>query len=50
MNNSAAIGYALMAGKEIGLTKDQLYRLESAMRRTIDEHDEEEAEEVYRNS
>lgn len=50
MNNATAIGYALIAAKDIGLTKEQQRRLESAMRRAMDEVTEAEAEEVYRKA
>lgn len=50
MNNDAAIGYALIAGYDIGLSKEQLKRLEQAMRAAMDEYTEEEAEEVYGRS
>jgi hypothetical protein len=50
MNNGAAIGYALIAGKEMGLTKEQLVQLERSMRSAMDFHTEEEAEEVYRKN
>lgn len=50
MNNSAAMGYAILAGKRIGLTKKQLEQLEAAMREEMDLTSEKEAEEAYRNN
>jgi hypothetical protein len=51
MTNGAAIGYALAAGKDIGLTKQQLEALERQMKWIMDNKlTEEEAEEVYRKS
>jgi len=50
MNNSAAIGYAIMAARRIGLTDEQIRKLDSAMYRLMDEVTEEEAEEEYRKT
>lgn len=50
MTNGAAIGYALLAGMAMGLSKQQLQILEGEMRTCMDEHTEEEAEEVYINN
>lgn len=50
MNNSAAIGYALLAAKRMGFTKKQLQQLEATMRDEMDFVTEEEAEEVCRKN
>jgi len=50
MNNAAAIGYMIIAAKEIHLHPKVIEELEYAMRRAMDLHTEEEAEEVYRNN
>lgn len=50
MNNSAAIGYAILAGKRMGLSKVQLIELENTMKEEMDFVTEDEAEEVYRNN
>lgn len=50
MTNFAAIGYAIIAAKQIGLTSEQIKKLDSAMYEAMDEHTNEEAEEVYRNT
>ena len=50
MTNAAAIGYAIMAAKAMGLGRDALKALESHMYYMMDEATEEEAEEVYRNN
>lgn len=50
MNNSAAIGYALMVLKDWGLTQDELKEFESDMRYKMDMVDEEAAEDVYNSN
>jgi len=50
MNNSAAIGYAILAAKRIGLTREQIMKLDRAMYEVMDEVTEEEAEEEYRRT
>lgn len=50
MTNAAAIGYAIIAAKRLGLTKEQIRKLDRAMYEVMDEITEEEAEEVYRNT
>ena len=47
MNNSAAIGYAIMAAKNLDLDKDTIKQLESEMKYCMDMKDEEQAEKVY---
>lgn len=50
MNNSACIGYAILACKALGMTRDELQKLESAMHSILDRYTEEEAEDAYRNN
>ena len=50
MNNSAAIGYMILAAKALGLDKKTIRTLESAMRSKMDIFTEDEAEETYNNS
>lgn len=50
MKNAAAIGYALIASKVIGLSEKQREELSSSMYAVMDHFTEEEAEEVYRKS
>jgi len=50
MNNSAAIGYAIIAAKAIGLKKEEIERLGRTMETAMDFNTEEVAEEVYRKS
>lgn len=50
ISNAAAIGYALLAGKKLGLSKEELKRLEAIMYGYIDLITPEEAEEVYRRN
>jgi hypothetical protein len=50
MKNSAAIGYALIAGRQIGLTNTQLQDLENMMRAEMDFTTEEQATKVYENN
>lgn len=50
MNNEAAIGYAILAAKQIGLTREQIKKLDRAMYEVMDEVTESEAEEVYRKT
>lgn len=50
MTNGAAKGYAIIAAKWIGLSPQQIENLVRAMDTAMDEHTEEEAEEVYRKS
>lgn len=47
MNNSAAIGYAIMAAKNLDLDKDTIKQLESEMKYCMDMKTEEQAEKVY---
>jgi len=48
MNNAQAIGYALIAAEvAFKFNKHQLEQLERSMRTAMDQHTEEEAEEVY---
>ncbi|WP_219637719.1 hypothetical protein [Cohnella sp. CFH 77786] len=50
MTNAAAIGYAILAAKKLGLSREELHKLESIMYRIMDEVSEEEAEEAYRSN
>jgi hypothetical protein len=50
MTNAAAIGYALMAAKKLGMNKEELKRLEAIMYGYLDFVTEEEAEEIYRRN
>ncbi|MGG2201420.1 hypothetical protein [Paenibacillus validus] len=50
MTNAAAIGYAILAGQQLGMTKDELRSLESVMNAKMDQLTEEEAEEAYRKN
>lgn len=50
MNNAAAIGYAILACKKLGMTQQELRKLESFMHQLLDTTTEEEAEEVYKNN
>lgn len=47
MTAAEAIGYALFAAKEIGLTKKQMQQLDEEMRKQVDLKTEEEALEYY---
>lgn len=49
MNNAAAIGYAIMAAKNLDLDKETVKQLEYEMKYQMDMRAEEEAENVYRN-
>lgn len=48
MNNSAALGYAIMAAKAMGWDESVIKVLEHEMGRKMDFHTEEEAETEYR--
>lgn len=50
MNNGAAIGYAMMAAKRLGYSKEQIRELEKMMYDLMDFKTEDEAEEFYRNN
>lgn len=50
MTNAAAIGYALMAAKKMGMSHEELKRLEAIMYGYLDLVSEDEAEEVYRRN
>jgi len=50
MTNGSAIGYAIIAAKRIGLTPEQIRKLDRALYEAMDEITEEEAEEAYRNT
>ena len=49
MNNSAAIGYMILAAKQLNLDNKIIRKLEETMYRKMDVVTEEEAEKVYRN-
>jgi len=49
MTNSAAIGYAIMAAKNLQIDKETIKQLEREMYRLMDWIDEEKAEEIYQN-
>lgn len=50
MTNGAAIGYMITAAKRLGLTDEQIRKLDRAMYEAMDEFTEDEAEIVYRNN
>ena len=50
ISNSAAIGYALLAAKKMGMSQEELKRLEAIMYGYLDLVSEDEAEEVYRRN
>lgn len=50
MNNSAAIGYMILAAKRLGLDVETIKQLDRMMYDMMDVKSEEEAEEVYRKS
>ena len=50
MTSEAATGYAMLAAKQLNLAPIIIKALEEAMHYAMDEHTEEEAEEVYRNT
>lgn len=50
MKNAAAIGYAILASQQLGMTKEELRSLESVMNTMMDQITEEEAEEAYRKN
>jgi len=47
MTNEAAIGYMILAAKEIGIDSDTISLLEAHMLGEIDRHTEDEAEVAY---
>ena len=47
ISNAAAIGYAILAAKKLGLNKDELQHLETIMRGYMDLVDPNEAEDIY---
>ena len=49
MTNAAAIGYMILAAKDLKLDKEVIRQLESNMKYFMDMRTEEEAEEVYNN-
>lgn len=50
ISNAAAIGYALLAAKKMGMSKEELKRFEAIMYGYLDLVTEEEAEAVYRKN
>jgi hypothetical protein len=50
MTNAAAIGYAILAGKKIGMTQEEFRRLESIMYGLMDLVSEDIAEEAYKKN
>ena len=50
MTNAAAIGYAILAAEEIGLTQEQISKLSKTAYRIMDRIDESEAEKIYRKT
>ena len=50
MTSAAAIGYAIIAAQNIGLTKEQISQLSKAMYKTMDLTEEEYAEKVYQKT
>ncbi len=49
MNNSAAIGYMILAAKALGWDKLEIKKLDLAMKSEMDFTTEDKAEEVYRS-
>lgn len=49
MTNSAAIGYAIMAAKNLQIDRETIKQLEREMYRLMDRVEEEKAEKVYQN-
>jgi hypothetical protein len=50
MTNAAAIGYALIAAKKMGMSHEELKRFEAIMYGYLDLVSEDEAEEIYRKN
>lgn len=50
MDNGTAIGYALLACKKLGMSKEELERLEAGMHSLMDLVSEDEALEAYKNN
>jgi hypothetical protein len=50
MTNGAAIGYAIIAAKCIGLTAEQIKKLDRAMYEAMDDVSEERAEKEYQRT
>jgi Holliday junction resolvasome RuvABC DNA-binding subunit len=48
MTNEAAIGYAILALKELGYSEEEIRKIEKEMLYFMDMKTEEEAHEVYR--
>ena len=48
VNNAAAIGYMILAAKKLGMSAEEIRKLESMMHYCMDVHSEEEAEDTYR--
>lgn len=49
MTNAAAIGYMILAAKDLALDKEIIRSLESEMKRIMEQKNEEEAENAYNN-
>lgn len=49
MNNEAALGYVLIAARNIKMSERHLKQLVAAMWEAMDEYTEEEAEEVFKS-
>jgi len=49
VNNSAAIGYMILAAKRLGFSEDQIRKLEATMKSEMDFITEDQAEEAYRS-
>lgn len=50
MTNETSIGYAILAGKMMGMSKEELIKLEYLLYRLMDTVTEEEAQEAYRKN
>ena len=50
MTSAAAIGYAILAAKKIGLSKEKISELSATMYKTMDLTEEEYAEKVYQKT
>jgi hypothetical protein len=49
MNNESALGYMILAAKELKLDKDIIKQLEAEMKYQMDMYTESEAEQAYNN-
>lgn len=49
MTNNQAIGYMILAAKDMGMNEDEIKQLEAGMKYQMDRKTEEQAERVYNN-